>query len=277
MPVGRTLLPIAAGGGGSPSGIAYQQMAPLFTDAVSYSAGDSVSRYYAGEYERINPVYPAVYAMVDYTAIQSDIRVTPATGTLSTDPISPTLLVNNNAFGNRYRYTDDAGNPSDVAVGSNIWAHINWRSHSFTGATDQYVIDHLTGWGYTTEYVLDGVKYNQTVANGQSWGDWMVFTTTVGTYKGMTGWMPLDMSDFSGPAGIAAIPLAVWADFFWSFQPTDVSISRGGFITGESVNSVAYSRIRDTGNTIAVDTLGKATGTTFDYRNMNLFMKRKHY
>ena len=277
MPVGRTLLPIASGGG-SPSGIAYQQVFPLFSVNISYAVGDSISRYYAGEYDRVNPVYPASYAMVDYTAVQSDVRVTPATGTLSTDPVSPTILVNNNAFGNRYRFTDDAGNPSDASVGSNIWAHVNWRSHSFTGATDQYVIDHLTGWGYCTEYVQDGTFYNMTPApNGQSWNDWMIFTSTMGTYKGMTGWMPLDLSDFFGPAGVAAIPTGLWGDFFWSFEPTEAGISRGSFITGESTTASGFEQIRDTGNAIAVDGLGKVTGTGFAQRIANLFVKRIHY
>lgn len=276
MPVGRTLLPITSAGS-SPSGIVYQQTYPLITNSTSYATGDSISRFYAGEYNRTEPVYPTSYSKLDYLAVQSDVRVTPATGTSPTASISPTFLVSNNAFGNKYRFTDDVGNPSDASVGSNIFAHINWRSHSFTGATDQYVIDHLTGWGYATEYVFDGVLYNQTVANGQSWDDWMIFTSTLVTYKGMTGWMPLDMGDFLGPAGVASIPSALWGDGFWSFDPAEGGAARGGFIVGESVDATSYSRIRDTGNAIAVDILAKATGTGFDQRIANMFLKRIHY
>ena len=141
-----------------PSGICYQPTHPSFNE--SFVANDSWDSFLDGDYDRTPPTYPEFFAMLKYNATQADVRLTPATGTSATDNVAPTMLSENNAFGTKFRYTDDAGNPSDASVGSNLWAHVDWNNHSWTGATSYYVIDHLTGWGYTVKYEDDGGKTN---------------------------------------------------------------------------------------------------------------------
>lgn len=95
------------GSGASPSGIAYQR--PIYTgQTTSYATGDSAWRA-ANETQPTNPSYPASYARLDWSS-----------------PSPFTTLVDNNAFGNKNRFTDDAG--------TQIYAN-------------PYIIDHLTGYG----------------------------------------------------------------------------------------------------------------------------------
>lgn len=257
----------------TPSGICYQNTHPSF--ATSYVANDSWDSFIDGDYDRTPPTYPAGFAQLDYSATQSDIRVTPATGTSGTDPVGQTWLKSNNAFGNKYRFTDDQGNASDATVGSNMWAHVDWNNHSWTGATADYVIDHLTGWGYTVKYADDGGKVNLNTT-GNSWSEWITYisTATVGSYS---GFIPLDLSEMTNAHGANANPTEVWADNFFEFDPSVGGSSRGAFLTGESYDASNFYPIYDTGNADMMLDLTKAKSTGFQSRLTNVFMKRKHY
>lgn len=256
----------------TPSGICYAPQEPLFNS--SFTTGDSWSNFLAGKYDRTPPTYPEFFAEVDYTATQADVRGTPATGTLSTDSVAPTMLSQENAFGNKFRYTDDAGNASDATVGSNIWAHVDWNGHSWTGATTGYVIDHLTGMGYSQSYLLDGAKFNMTTADGQSWALWLAYIEGLGTYLGYTGWFIIDGADMKGAHGAKAQPDTVWADNFFNFQRSD---NRGSFLTGENCTSTLYYNINDSGNNDMMVDVSKSTTTGFADVITNIFIKRKHY
>ena len=257
----------------TPSGICYQNTHPSF--ATSYVANDSWDSFIDGDYDRTPPTYPAGFAQLDYSATQSDIRVTPATGTSGTDPVGQTWLKSNNAFGNKYRFTDDQGNPSDASVGSNLWAHVDWNNHSWTGATADYVIDHLTGWGYTVKYADDSGKVNLNTT-GNSWSEWITYisTATVGSYS---GFIPLDLSEMTNAHGANANPTEVWADNFFEFDASVGGSSRGGFLTGESYDASNFYPIYDTGNADMMLDLTKAKSSGFQSRLTNVFMKRKHY
>ena len=266
-----TLMTINVPSASTPSGICYQNTSPLFN--VSYTTGDSQSAYEAGAYDRTPPTHPEFAAELNYLADQADIRVTPATGTSGTDLVSPTLLKYNNAFGNKLRFTDTEGNGSDATVGSNIWAHVDWNAHSFTGATDNYVIDHLTGYGYSVTYLLDGAKFNLSTANGQTWALWMAYIAGV-TYLSYSDWIPLDLSDMRSAHGPKCMPQTVWADDFFNFERSD---NRGSFLTGESRSSTLYYPIYDSGNNDMVVDTSKATSSGFQDVIVNVFIKRKHY
>ena len=196
-----------------PSGICYQNSSPAFNE--SFVTGDSWDNFTSGNYNRTPPTYPEAFAMLKYNATQADVRSTPATGTSGTDAVSPTILESNNAFGNKFRYTDDAGNESDASVGSNLWAHVDWNNHSWTGATSYYVIDHLTGFGFTVKYEDDSGKVNLSTS-GNNWADWMAYID--GTHYSMTGWMPLDLGDVNNAHGARVQPNMVWADEFFEFD-----------------------------------------------------------
>ncbi|QDP68176.1 MAG: hypothetical protein Unbinned1473contig1000_54 [Prokaryotic dsDNA virus sp.] len=256
----------------TPSGIAYQELIPCFNE--SFVTGDSWDNFINGNYIRINPVYPVGYARVEYNSTQADVRVTPASGTSATDAVAPTILEKNNAFGNKFRYTDDAGNASDASVGSNIWAHVDWNNHSWTGATQYYVIDHLTGFGFTVKYEDDAGKVNLNTT-GNSWSEWLTYIDA--THHGMTGWMPLDLGELNNAHGARVQPNMVWADEFFEFDPSVSGSTRGGFMTGESYDTSNLYILYDSGNAdLAVD-LTKAKNSGFHSRLTNCFMKRKHY
>ena len=152
------------------SGICYQNTHPVF--ATSFVSDDSYDSFLDGDYDRTPPNYPEAFAQLDHDAEQSAVRATPASGTSATDKVGVTMLKQNNAFGNKFRFTDDQGNESDASVGSNLWAHVDWQNHSFTGATADYVIDHLTGWGYTVQYANDGGNVNMN-AGSNTWAQWI--------------------------------------------------------------------------------------------------------
>ncbi len=257
----------------SPSGIAYMNSRPM--GAISYVANDSIDSFIDGDYTHTNPVYPVSYAEVDNAATQADVRVTPATGTSGTDSVGQTMLLANNQFGNKFRYTDDAGNESDATVGSNLWAHVDFSNHSWTGATNYYVIDHLENWGFTVQYADDSGTVNLNGSN--TWAQWLTYISTVTWQSTYTGFIPIDLGDVSNAHGAKCSPDEVWADLFFLFDASVSGASRGGFLTGESNNASNFYPIYDSGNADLVVDLTKSISSGFQSRLTNVFMKRKHY
>lgn len=259
------------------SGICY---APISPNSTSYATrtGDCYDHFINGSYDRTPPTYPEYFAEIDHDAVQSDVRATPATGTSATDSMASTMLKQNNAFGNKFRFTDDAGNASDATVGSNIWAHVDWNGHSWTGATSDYVIDHLFGVGISVSYLLDGSVYSLSAneSHGQDWNAWIDYIDGLGTYLGYTGWRPLDLPFALASAfGAKTEPDAEWADNFFNGQRSD---NRTGVMTGEVTNTNAYVIIRDNGTqefTITSAQSGGDLGYTTDISNV--FLVRNHY
>lgn len=259
------------------SGICYAPISPLSTSYASRT-GDCYDRFINGEYNRTPPTYPEYYAEIDHDAVQSDVRGSAASGTSLTDSVAPTMLKQQNAFGNNYRFTDDAGNPSDATVGSNIWAHVDWNGHSWAGATTNYVIDHLFGVGMSVSYLLDGAIYSLSAneTHGQDWDAWIDYIDGLGTYLGYTGWRPLDLPfAFASAHGSKTEPDQEWADDFFNGQRSD---NRTGMLTGEVTNTNAYVIIRDNGSqelTISDAQSNGDLGYTTDISNV--FLIRNHY
>jgi len=260
------------GSAAAPSGIAYQDSIPAFN--VSFVSGDSWHNFTSGNYNRTNPTYPASYAKLDYDATQALVRGTPATGTSASDAVSPTILESNNAFGNKFRYTDDAGNASSASVSSNLWAHVDWNNHGWSGATQYYVIDHLTGFGFTVKYEDDSGKVNLNTSNN-TWAEWITYIDA--THHGYTGWMPLDLGELTNAHGSRVQLDMVWADEFFEFDASVSGSTRGAFLTGESLDANNFYNLYDSGNADLVLDLPKATNSGFHSRLTNCFMKRKHY
>jgi len=258
----------------TPSGIAYKCTNP--TGNISQRTGDCVDRYNNGEYDRTMPAYPVSYAELDYQATQADVRAVPSTGTLSTDLVSPTILKFNNSFGNKFRYTDDIGNPSDAAVGSNLWAHVNWNQHSWTGATAGVVIDHLYNIEMDVDYLEIGGKYALSSAEpfGQSWNDWIDDIVALGTHKGRTAWRPLDVAfAFSGAHAAKCEPDLVWADEFFDAQRVD---NRCGMMTGETSDTNQYLYVVDSSSADMLHnaTIGSDLGFQSDITNVFIIRNR---
>lgn len=88
-----------------------------------------------------------------------------------TDPDPFYKLKYDNAFGNKYRYTDISGNPAaDFKLGFN-------KSPGNT----EYIIDHLTGMGFCTQIITSTVT---------SWGFLMLEISTR-TDFGFDDWFPI--------------------------------------------------------------------------------------
>jgi hypothetical protein len=251
-------------------------MLPLFT-----SVNDSRALFISGWYDRINPVYPASYAEIDSAATQADVRAVAATGTSLTDPIIATVLKDNNAFGNKLRFTDSLGNGSDAPVGSDLYAHVNWLGHSWTGSIPYYVIDHLTGDGYMVKYVVDSGDYNMTnTAVGKSWADWMTAIPLL-NLAGFTDWKPLDCCSLRPHINKANIFENWAANFFISSRaPGEIAgqtDNRVLFVTGENANSLNFNSLYDSGNAITIQALTKAVNAGFFHTLANVFPIRRHY
>ena len=258
----------------TPSGICYQNTHPVF--ATSFVSDDSYDSFLDGDYDSTPPTFPEAFAQLDYDAEQSAVRATPASGTAATDKVGITMLKQNNAFGNKFRFTDDQGNASDATVGSNLWAHVDWNNHSWTGATQYYVIDHLTGWGYTQKYADDGGNVNLNTGSN-TWAQWIAYISTVTWESTYSGFIPLDLSELNNAHGAKCMPNEVWASEFFEFDAAVSGSGRGAFLTGESLDSSNFYQIYDSGNNDMCLELTKATSSGFQSRLTNVFMKRKHY
>lgn len=271
--------------GSTGSGILYRQIIPSVPDVARTSrSDDSQGLFGFGYYDRPQNLTPISIAEIDYTATQSMVRETPATGTLGTDNISPTLLKTNNEFGNKLRFTDSLGNASDASVGSNIWAHVDWLNHSFSGAIDNYVIDHLTGDGYLIKYLQDGLLYNINVAGGtgKSWGEWLDYIATL-SYSGFSDWVVIDAST-DRPHYSKCNPTTLWADNFFigARAPGEIAgqvDNRLSMLTGEnsSISLNAFMSINDSSNNDMLIDQPKTGLGGFAGIIINAFCMRKHY
>ena len=265
----------------APSGIAYKAVAPMSMLPLFTSVNDSRAYFLAGRYDRTNPSQPVSYAEIDSAATQADVRVTPATGTLSTDSVIHTILKDNNAFGNKLRFTDSLGRSSDATVGSNLYAHVDWLGHSWSGAEPYYVIDHLTGDGYYVKYVVDSGDYNLTnTAVGKSWQDWMTAIPLL-SLAGFNDWMPLDCCSLRPHINKANVFENWAANFFISSRATGEiagqTDNRVLFVTGENANSLTFNSLYDSGNAITIQALNKGTSGGFFQVIANVFPIRRHY
>lgn len=175
------VLTVTPTGGGS--GINYQR--PTWTGQItSYAVGDVGWQASNGTY---NWVYTgATTARLDYG---------------SADPFY--TLVENNAFGNTFRFTTDNGTPASDGKADFV-------SGDFTGATDNYIIDHLTGYGWARGKVAFQELWATAVATANGY--------TLGAY-----------SDFRLPGLSEIESLINWNDEYYN---TGNILDRFAFISG---------------------------------------------
>ena len=275
-----------SGGGITPTDpeIAYQRLYPC-TDRTSYTIGDTAWHIQNQTYDYLVPSGNNItFAQIDNHASESQVRTGTFYGIVGdgTDLLGPTILKEDNAFGNKYRFTDDLGNPSDSTTGV-IHQHVHFRNHSFTGATDGYVIDHLTGLGFNINYYQSGSAFNMRASDGGvNWETWMDYIANA-NYLGYTDWRPYSVSEMVGTALGAYIAGGglqnPWSDDFFTGEATQGGASRFTCLTGETTtfNTTQFIYGEDTNVVDLTDDLTKLTGTTFTHRIMNCFMVRTHY
>ena len=256
----------------SPSGILYQHLTP--TQRTSYVTGDTGSNLQSGSYDYTPPPYPSTISCIDIAAQQSGVRGTPASGTSSTDSVYPTMMVANTSWGTKFRFVDDQGNPSDATVGSNIWAHVDWNGHSWTGCTNAGVVyDNLYGIWMDVDYLLDGALYSQNTTTGQSWSAWITHINGM-THKGSTKWLPYPVDMVGYTAMGARHRYSTWAKEFFNAQRSD---NRFICLTGDTpTDSTANSLyLGDYSNSsLVVQRQTKSATTSFYQSITNVFVFR---
>ena len=256
----------------SPSGILYAQITP--TQRTSYQTGDTGWALQNSKYDYTPPPYPSTIARIDISAQQSGVRGTPASGTSSTDSVYPTMMVANTSWGTKFRFVDDQGNPSDATVGSNIWAHVDWNGHSWTGCTNAGVVyDNLYGIWVDVDYLLDGALYSQNTTTGQSWSAWITHINGM-THKGSTKWLPYPVDMVGYTAMGARHRYSTWAKEFFNAQRSD---NRFICLTGDTpTDSTANSLyLGDYSNSsLVVQRQTKSATTSFYQSITNVFVFR---
>jgi hypothetical protein len=197
-----------ASGGVTPSGIAYQHPQQTF-QTVSYRVGD------AAWIEANNP-YPTNPTNPLYTA----------------ELVDTYTLVNNNVFGNTYRFTDQTGN---VAILNNVSAP----------STTDTIIDHYTGieWGYNNYQIGNNKNWNTAIdeclaLNVQGFDDWYLPT--------VNEW--LSLLEINGSFYNVNNVIFVGNRNFWCGETDYNDTTRGLFFSSTSSMSSVVSRTLKTTN-----------------------------
>ena len=148
MAVGKLYTP--AGGGGA-SGIIYQR--PHFNgQTTSYATGDVGWHFQQGTYD---------YQDTGDVVQQLDF------GEIS--PITYHTLLFDNAFGNKSRWTDSEGDPPDfTALTQFPNDDAGWTAER-PNAIPYYVIDHLTGLGWSTKATSASETWGQSIVSANNW------------------------------------------------------------------------------------------------------------
>lgn len=158
----------------SQSGIAYKR--PILTaQTTSYRTYDDGWNLANGVYDYTPPVYPINHAQLDTTSLTPFLT-----------------LKENNAFGNKNRFTDDTG--------------------AQTYAND-YVIDHLTGLGWYRVRITPNETWNDAVDNSQA-----------STAVSLSGWRLPNKNEYesimddeqSQTLNYLPFSIAITTDDFWT-------------------------------------------------------------
>lgn len=276
--------------GPTQSGIEYSIITP--TPNQQYRIGDPYWHLLNGTYDRSKNECPQTYPEIDFSATQNDVRPgSPATGTIGTDNIAPTMLKENNAFGNKYLWTDDQGNPSNAPVGSNIWAHTDWVNHDWalSGSTPGYVINHLYGLGVQVIHALGPNNESGLDSSGgmnwESWVDHAHNTYGNGPYTaGNSGWRLGSLEEYValgfGRYAVAGTYLDSihWVGRMFLGNFTGSTSTRFSLITGNTLDSftTAFISLTDSNNTTMGGILAKAVSSGFASRIASFHPIRNH-
>jgi hypothetical protein len=134
-----------------PSGIIYQR--PHFNgQTTSYATGDVGWHFQKGTYN---------YQDTGNVVQQLDFG--------ATAPIPYHRLLFNNAFGNKSRWTDSEGAPPDFTANTQFPNDdAEWAAER-PNAIPYYVIDHLTGLGWSTKATSSNESWAQSIVSANNW------------------------------------------------------------------------------------------------------------
>lgn len=148
----------------APSGILYSRIQP-YSQQTSYRVGDVAWHTNNGTFDYVNPTNPAVIQCLDRPNADNFWR-----------------LKFNNAFGNKFRFTNSIGNPA--ATGK-----LGFVASDFTGSLSWYVIDHLTGIAY---YTANLGNFNSNWAGAID----AVHARRSSAFYGFSDWFPMNIAHY---------------------------------------------------------------------------------
>lgn len=214
---------VESSGGVTPSGILYQR--PNVTQRTSYRTGDTGWAYQNGYYDySSDPTNPAVIQQLDYSDTTNFWF----------------KLKFDNAFGNKFRFTNSLG------INSNVNGRI--IGMDFTGALNNYIIDNLSGWAFTAINAGASINWNNTIDN--------ITNARNTNYLGFNDWIPVSLAQ-------------VYQSYSAHFV-TELPFISGAFYFGETNVNTTTNSWRLVSSAVAAST--KSTVTTSVYA-----FTRKHF
>ena len=216
------------------SGIVYQRIIPWEQNDPSIDG--SIAYHVAqGVYDYEPPKNPVSTALLQNGYVGSD---------------AGSLLMYDNAFGNKYRFTNDVGEQFVEAFA---------ESAANTSTNPRYCIDHLTGLGW---YIQDAFDYNQiTIPEA------MAYSLTF-SYGGYSDWRLADISEYLNSVNYNDwnnAYMLVYAPFVDNF----IRNYGGELATGTYTKDNQYVYVRTNGSTVTL------TNALFSPRHQLLI--RNHY
>ncbi len=233
-----------------PSGYCYRGLTCM--NDQSYRTGDAFDNFTKGNFNVTPIANPAVVPMID--------------GSIDV----PTMLVDDNKWGNKYRFTDLDGDPAD---GVGTWGHTNWKDHTYPSGKEWLVKDHYTGAIIAVIPVTDGSDKD---LSDKTWEQWIDYVDGLSSFLGISDlkWcvIPIDsrLPHFAkctrAASGVAGTP---WAANFFN---TDRSDTRVQMLTGETFAgaSTNYLPLIDSNNDALISgattfSTAKAGGSGFGF------------
>jgi len=255
--------------GGASSGIVYQGLHCL--NNKSFYPCDSFDMAQKGHYNHNQPTAPATVAQIDWEHDDA-----------------PTMLINDNKWGNKYRFTDLDGDP---ATGAGQWGHVDWENHTFPSGKVNLVKDHYLGLIIpVNNLTLDGGIDMDVGASGIDWFEMIDAIDALTDVNGISNlkWLPIPIDSRLPHMAKAARAESGNAGMEWvqNFFITDISNKRFQIPTGETEQSNpddCFYILRDSGVADVVAAGGsvatangigalKAGGTSFVFRINRFFV-----
>ena len=217
------------------SGIYYQRIIPW--DQNDPGIDGSVAYHKAlGTYDYAPPKNPLYVAALQNGYNGDDINA---------------LLVSNNAFGNKYRFTNDVGEQFVEGFAT---------SGANSSLNKRYCIDHYTGLGW---YIQDAYDYN-TITYPES----MAYSLTF-SYGGYSDWRLADISEY-----LNSVNYNDWGNSYTAvyapFVDNNIRNYGGKIATGTYTKDNQYCNIQTNGGTVSLTS--NATATT-----QHQLLIRNHY
>ena len=223
-----------------PAGIFYQRVIPWDGNDPNID-GSVYSHLQNGTYDYSPPSSPVYIACKANNYFGDDTNC---------------VLIQPNAFGNYYRFTNDIGQQ---------FVEDFHKDANNNSTNPKYCIDHLTGLGF---YVQKGGFFPQGEAVNRSFAEGMEYANTF-SYAGFSDWRLIDIGEY-----LNAVSYNDWVnsygDVYAPFVDTQVRQYGAMLMTGSYTKDNQFIRIQTNGTTVR-------TENSVDTISQHLIMVRNHY